>query len=75
MYTAVVQVENEVRVFRAHSLGAVKNRALGELSLMVGFTVRTIEHLRDLEEDVTMDPEVQVDFFIGDTDELAKVNV
>lgn len=79
MYTAVVQVENAdqgVRVFRAYSQGGLINRVLGEVSLMLGFTVASLGHLYELEEDISEGmPEVQVDWFIGDTDELAKVNM
>lgn len=75
MYTAVLRVGNEMRLFRAHTLGVVINRVVGELSLELRTSVRDIEHLRHLEEDPEMNPSIAVDVFLGDMDELSKVDV
>lgn len=78
MYTAVVQISTSdpgVRVFRAYSQGGLIQRVLGEISLELGFTVASLGHLHELEMGIPDMAEVQVDWFIGDTDELAKVNM
>lgn len=73
MWTVVLELEDLQAIHRGLTDGACKRWATGQLSLWMGETVRDMDTLRRLETEGGY--HITCNFYVGDVDELTKVDV